>query len=180
MTMTHGEIVRYAEAGGRRNIGVRFDAPDAPTVLITPAATPDGQAQAEAFALDIALTISGLRQQIFAAEIRTEAARDSAARARAKAGDLEERLRRACGERAGYAAGAFYAREAEGAVWLLGDFAKGWSAFGLRFDSWADLASERPELRPVGCGHDATGTYVTMMEVALEGAAARALEGFPS
>lgn len=96
-------------------------------------------------------------------------------------GDLEERLRRACGQRVGHAAGTFYARPAEdGAVWLLGDIAKGWSAFGLRFDSWADLASERPELRPVGCGHDATGTYVTMMEVALEGAAARALEGFPS
>lgn len=63
---------------------------------------------------------------------------------------------------------AFVRVDGQGAVWLLGDRAKGWAAYGLRFASWEELAHERPDVRPCGCGHDDHGAYVVMRSMTAE------------
>lgn len=59
--------------------------------------------------------------------------------------------------------GEFYAHEtSDGAVWLCGRPAS--DAWGLRFASWHELATDRPGLRP--CGFKTTdATYVVMRPI---------------
>jgi len=57
-------------------------------------------------------------------------------------------------------------RERIGGVWLLSNAEKGWAAFGYRFDSWAQLAAERPEIRPCGVGVDEQGPFVRVRCIA--------------
>lgn len=72
-------------------------------------------------------------------------------------------------EQGRYVRGEFYAIEGNGGVWLQGRPSA--AAFGLWFKGWADLARERPGLRPcgaitVGGGEKPLETYVVMRPIA--------------
>lgn len=171
-------VTRFgADAAGR--CALRVWPPGAPQgAPVVTVGVRDSQDEADALAEALDAFLAGrqpLVERIAELEAEREALVEARDRARAERRGLQERLRRACGERVGYALGECWAREAEGGVvWLLGDRAKGWGAYGFRYDSWAELAAVRPELRPVGCGVDEHGSYVVMREVALPGAAERA------
>lgn len=127
----------------------------------------ESQPQAEKIAERIAKL--GAWETQLAAE--SEETRAVAARAREYARTEVSRARAiaaACSgssDRASFLGAAVIREDTGGNVWLLGNAEKGWGAFGFRFDSWAELARERPDVRVCGVAVDATGPYALARSV---------------
>lgn len=137
------EIVEYAAVGGLSNLGVFTEDAD---VLIRPRSD---QVRARRFAEWVA-SIEETHQALADARLALRLARERVG------------LLAGAHEQVSMFGTAVVREDAAGAVWVMDSSAKGWSAFGLRFRDWAELAAERPEWRPCGVGADDTGPFVRL------------------
>ncbi len=136
-------------------------------VAIIPVSGSSTQEQIDSFAGALQALLAGSEGRVSDAEDRAESLRQVVARQRAEIETLQARL--ADFEAGRFVRGEAYAIEGNGGVWLAGKPSA--SAFGLWFKSWADLARERPGLRPCGTVGSIdkpvnTETYVVMRPIA--------------
>lgn len=167
--ITVGELRRYGagpDGRHRHAFDVCAGGESLAEVAIIPRSAP--QEHLDGFALAIQALLGGSEHRVEDAEIRL-------ARCRAA---LEERALQLAAALAKLDAfevgpavrGEFYAIEdAKGGVWLAGRPSS--AAWGLHFRSWADLARDRPGLRPCGTcksvdNHGPVEVYIVMRPIA--------------
>jgi hypothetical protein len=167
--LTIDRLVRYgADGNGRHAHGfaVRCEDKTLADVWIKPGCE-FPQEKADEFAQALFALLSGSEGRVLDREETIANLRAALERSRREVTRLKDAL--AHFERGRATRGSFYAAAEEiGAVWLIGQ--PSWSAFGLRFDSWHDLATALPGLRPCGVqageGRDAGTTFIVMRSVA--------------
>lgn len=164
-----GDLHRFApDAANRRRLSFTVAAGDRALaeVAIIPTHSGAPQEHIDSFALTLKHLLSGSEDRVSDAETRIAGHRETIARQREEIDALKAKL--ADFEQGRSVRGEFFAIEGNGGVWLVGR--PSGAAFGLWFKGWADLARERPGLRPCGTrksiepGHDEV--YVVMRPVA--------------
>lgn len=168
--ITVGELHRFApDAQDRRRLSFTVAAGDRALAEIAVIPTHSGapQEHIDSFASSLRSLLDGSEQRVADAEARVAGHRATIARQREEIDALKAKL--ADFEQGRYVRGEFYAIEGNGGVWLQGRPSA--AAFGLWFKGWADLARERPGLRPcgaitVGGGEKPLETYVVMRPIA--------------
>jgi hypothetical protein len=167
--ITVGELHRFApDAQDRRRLSFTVAAGDRSLaeVAVIPNASGAPQEHIDAFAQALVSLLRGSEGRVEDAEARVAGHRATIARQREEIDALKAKL--ADFESGRSVRGEFYAIEGNGGVWLQGR--PSGAAYGLWFKSWADLARERPGLRPCGtrksAGYEPEETYVVMRPVA--------------
>lgn len=144
-----GDISRYApDVAGRRRLSFEVAAGDRhlAQVAIIPSHSGAPQEHIDAFAQVLRSLLRGSEGRVEDAEARVAGHRATIARQREEIDALKAKL--ADFEKGRTVRGEFFAIEGNGGVWLVGRPTG--AAFGLWFESWADLARERPGLRACG------------------------------
>ena len=164
-----GDLHRFApDAQDRRRLSFTVAAGDRALaeVAIIPTHSGAPQEHIDSFAATLRGLLSGSEQRVADAESRVAGRSATIQRQREEIVALTAKL--ADFEQGRSVRGEFYASEGHGGVWLQGRPAS--DAYGLWFKGWADLARERPGLRPCGTrksiepGHDEI--YIVMRPIA--------------
>ena len=164
-----GDLHRFApDAQDRRRLSFTVAAGDRALaeVAIIPTHSGAPQEHIDSFAVTLRSLLDGSEQRVADAESRVAGRSAIIQHQRAEIGALQAKL--SDFEKGRSVRGEFFAIEGNGGVWLVGR-PEG-AAFGLWFKGWADLARERPGLRPCGTrksiepGHDEV--YVVMRPIA--------------
>lgn len=169
--ITVGELHRFApDPAGRRRLSFTVDAAGQRLleVEVDPTASAAAQEQVDAFASALRYLLIGSEDRVADAELRVSNLRAACERYKDEIARLERRL--ADFVRGPAVRGEFYAIEdAKGGVWLAGRPSS--AAWGLHFRSWAELARDRPGLRPCGTcksvdSYGPVETYVVLRPIA--------------
>jgi hypothetical protein len=167
--ITVGELRRYAaDQSGRRRLAFDVDVGDNnyfAEVAIIPRSAP--QEQIDAFAGALRSLLAGSEGRVADAEQRIARQRGTINAQDAEIQKLRAQL--ADFEVSRAARGPFYAIEdANGAVWLVGRPSS--AAWGLHYRSWAEVARDRPGLRPCGtcpsADPNSADLYIVMLPIA--------------
>jgi len=167
--ITVGDLSRFApDASDRRRLSFTVAAGGRALaeVAIIPTHSGAPQEHIDTFASVLRGLLSGSESRVADAEFRVAGRTATIEHQRAEISALQAKL--ADFEQGRFVRGEFFAIEGNGGVWLVGR-PEG-AAFGLWFKGWADLARERPGLRPCGTrksiepGHDES--YVVMRPIA--------------
>ncbi|WP_298625094.1 hypothetical protein [uncultured Zoogloea sp.] len=145
-----GELHRYApDAQGRRRLSFQAEVGGQrlAEVAIIPTTSEVPQVQFDAFAGALHSLLKGSEDRVADAQGKVFAMREAVNGYRSEIGKLQNQL--AAFEKGPAVRGECYAVEgAGGCVWLVGR--PSGAAFGFWFKNWAELARERPGLRPCG------------------------------
>lgn len=164
-----GDLHRYApDAVGRRRLSFTVAAGDRALaeVAIIPTHSGAPQTHLDTFASALRSLLDGSESRVADAEQRIAGRDATILRQHEEIGALKTKL--ADFEQGRAIRGEFFATEGNGGVWLVGRPTG--AAFGLWFESWTELARERPGLRACGTrkseepGHDEH--YVVMRPIA--------------
>ena len=165
-----GELRRFAaDQSGRRRLAFDVDAGDNlyfAEVAIIPRTAP--QEQIDAFACALRSLLAGSEDRVADAQSKIAIMREAIGGYGAEILRLQRQL--ADFEVSRAVRGEFYAIEdAKGGVWLAGRPSS--AAWGLYFSSWAELAKDRPGLRPCGTcksvdNYGPVETYIVMRPIA--------------
>lgn len=145
-TLSLGELVRFgADAAQRHASGftVYRDGERLAEVLVKPGGD---QEQVDRFASILYHLLAGSESRVADVEERLANLRSVLERKDREIAALRKQL--SDFERSRVVRGPLYAVEVHSGVWLVGRPAA--DAFGLRYDSWHELATEVPGLRPCG------------------------------
>lgn len=157
------EIVRYgADQCGRHRLAFHVTAGG--QRLVEVGIAPDGEQEpAERIASILRSLLTGSEDRVADAEQRVANLRHALEQRRREVESLQRKLadfevgRHGQGE-------AFAAEDGTGAVWLIGR--PSWSAWGLRFENWHDLATSLPGVRPCGVRQAENTTFIVMRAIA--------------
>ena len=168
--LTLGQPVRFgADAGQRHAHSFAIDCDGKPLVEVTifPRGDQEDQAAVDELALVLWSLLNGSEARVADAEERISNLRGACGRKDRQIADLERKL--SDFEVSRQVRGPLYAAEDErGGVWLVGK--PSWSAAGLHYLSWHELAVALPGLRACGVqageGKDAGTIFIVMQPIA--------------
>lgn len=164
-----GDLVRFApDAAGRQRLAFEVAAGNQhlAQVAIIPGYSGAPQEHVDRFASCLQAFLMGSEYRVSDAEERLAISRAACNRKDMEIKRLKDKLEDFEAGRS--VRGEFFAIEGADGVWLVGRPTG--AAWGLYYRSWAELARERPGLRPCGTrksdepGHD--GVYVVMRSIA--------------